>query len=202
MKLLTLAIRHKIPTFINIDTFFSSSKLTYEHLSAYTLSKKHFKEWGRYCADNKKISFSNLQIFHLYGPGDGHKKFVSSMVTRCLKGGEIDLTDGIQERDFIYISDAVSAMNLIVGVEAGMEPGYRHYDIGTGSPMRIRDFVEKVKHFCCSSVKLNYGVLPNRKGELQTSFADTTTLRSLGWLPKVSIEMGIQYVIDDIKRKL
>lgn len=201
MKLLTLAIQHKISTFINIDTFFSSAKLTYDHLSAYTLSKRQFKEWGRYCADNNKISFANLQIFHLYGPGDSHKKFVPNIVTRCLNGGEVDLTDGIQERDFIYISDAVSAIKIIVGVEAGREPGYRHYDIGTGSPICIRDFVEKVKHFCCSSVKLNFGVLPIRKGEFQTSCADTAVLRSLGWLPRVSIEMGIQYVVDDIKRK-
>ena len=62
---------------------------------------------------------------------------------RCLKGGEIDLTDGIQERDFIYISDTVSGIKVIVGVEAGREPRYRLYDIGTGSRICNRDFVKK-----------------------------------------------------------
>jgi CDP-paratose synthetase len=201
MKLLSLAIQHKIATFINIDTFFSSQHVVYEHLSAYTLSKRHFKEWGQYCANVKKIGFSNLQIFHLYGPGDSYKKFVPSMVARCLKGGEIDLTDGIQERDFIYISDAVSALKVILRVEVGREPEYRHYDIGTGSPLCIRDFMEKVKHLCSSSANLNFGALPSRKGEFQSSCADTTALRSLGWVPRVGIEAGIQSVVDDVKQR-
>lgn len=202
IKLLALAIQHKTATFINIDTFFSSSKVAYEHLGAYTLSKKHFKDWGRYCANTKKIGFTNFQIFHMYGPGDNYKKFVPSMVLRCLKGAEIDLTDGIQERDFIYISDVVSALNVILEVEAGREPGYRSYDVGTGSPMRIRDFVVKINQLCGNNAKLNFGTFPIRKGEIQSSFADTATLRSLGWMPSVSIEIGIQCVIDDTKRRI
>jgi CDP-paratose synthetase len=200
-KLLALAIRYSISTFINIDTFFSSSKIEYEHLAAYTLSKRHFKEWGRYYANIKKIGFLNLQLFHLYGEGDGQKKFVPRMVASCLHGGELDLTDGLQERDFIYISDAVSAIMTIMVAEAGSDPGYRNYDIGTGSSTSIRNFMEKVKIICCSNVKLNFGALPNRKGEFLNSYADTADLRALGWAPKVGIEMGIEYVVQDITRR-
>lgn len=202
MKLLALAIRHKIATFINFDTFFSSAKEEYSYLETYTMSKRHFKEWGQYCAKNKKIGFCNLQLFHLYGEGDNSKKFVPTMIANCLKGGEINLTDGVQKRDFIYISDVVSAVKIILIAEASREPGYRHYDIGTGNSISIRDFVEKVKFVCGSNVRLNFGALPNRKGEFTNSFADTTALHKLGWVPKVTIEMGIKSMVKDIKRKM
>lgn len=201
IRLIELAIRHDIALFINMDTFFNSDKVSYDYLGAYTLSKRHFQEWGQHCASMGRIGFANLRLFHLYGPGDGRQKFVPAMVERCLAGEEIDLTDGKQKRDFIHIDDAVAAVNAVLEVEAGRGGGYRHYDVGTGTSLCIRDFIETVKRLCCSSAKLNFGALPNRKGEFQNACAEPEALRTLGWIPRVDIEAGILTVIEDVGQR-
>jgi nucleoside-diphosphate-sugar epimerase len=201
IRLIELAIRHNVALFINMDTFFNSSKVLYDYLGAYTLSKRHFQEWGQHCANTGRIAFTNLKLFHLYGPGDGGKKFVPAMVARCMAGEEIDLTAGKQKRDFIHIDDAVAAVITVLESEAGRRGGYRHYDVGTGTAIRIRDFIETVKRLCSSNAKLNFGAVPNRKGEFQNACAEIEALRALGWAPQVGIEAGIRTVIEDIGRR-
>jgi CDP-paratose synthetase len=46
IKLVELAMQYKTPLFVNIDTFFNLKKTVYDHLGAYSLSKRHFQEWG------------------------------------------------------------------------------------------------------------------------------------------------------------
>ncbi|OGC03092.1 hypothetical protein A3H38_04300 [candidate division WOR-1 bacterium RIFCSPLOWO2_02_FULL_46_20] len=195
IRLLELAMQYNTALFINMDTFFNSKEMVYDYLGAYTLSKRHFQEWGLHCANAGRIRFVNLRLFHLYGPGDGSQKFVPSMVARCLAGEEIDLSDGTQKRDFIYIEDAVSAITIAMQAEIGQGKGYRHYDIGTGRSISIRNFMENVQQICASDAKLNFGALPTRKGEFKDACADSQMLRALGWSPKVAIEAGIQSVI-------
>lgn len=202
IKLLELAIRHGIASFINMDTFFNSNKVLYAHLGAYTLSKRHFQEWGLHCATAGRIGFVNLRLFHLYGPGDGPQKFVPAMVARCLAGEQIDLTDGEQKRDFIYIDDVVSAVGTVLEAELGQGDGYRHYDVGTGTSHSVRDFMETMQRICASGAKLNFGALPIRSGEFGDSRADTKRLRALGWQAKVDIEAGIRSVIKDTVRRI
>jgi CDP-paratose synthetase len=197
IRLLELAIQNRTGLFVNMDTFFNSNNAAYDHLGAYTLSKRHFQEWGLHCATFGRIDFVNLRLFHLYGPGDGLEKFVPAMVKRCLEGDKIDLSDGEQKRDFIHIDDAVSAIHPVLEAELGHGHGYSHYDVGTGISVSIKDFMKTVHRVCGNGAKLNFGALPTRKGEFQDSCADTQALRALGWEPRVELETGIQSVITD-----
>lgn len=201
IKLVELAMQYNTALFVNMDTFFNSKEIVYDHLGAYSLSKRHFQEWGLQCSTAGKIGFVNLRLFHLYGPGDGLQKFVPAMVKRCLAGEEIDLSDGEQKRDFIHIDDAVSAVGTVLEAELGRVKGYRHYDVGTGKSLRIKDFMETMQRVCASGTKLNFGALPTRKGEFKDACADIQALRALGWEAKVDIEAGIQSVIKDASRR-
>jgi CDP-paratose synthetase len=201
IRLLELAIQYDVGLFVNIDTFFNANKVEYAYLSAYTLSKRHFQEWGLLCATAARINFVNLRLFHLYGPGDGPHKFVPTMIKRCLAGEEIDMTDGEQKRDFIHIEDAISAIGKVLEAELDRRYGYCHFDVGTGTSLRIKDFMEMVQRICNSGAKLNFGTLPTSKGEILDSRADTKALRTLGWEARVGIEAGIQSVINDAIRR-
>jgi CDP-paratose synthetase len=201
MELLELSMQYKTALFVNVDTFFNSKEMVYDYLGAYTLSKKHFQEWGLHCATEGRVSFINLRLFHLYGPGDGPQKFVHAMVARCLAGEEIALSDGEQKRDFIHIADAVSAISTVIDAEIGKGKGYRHYDVGTGTSTSIMDFMKTVQRVCASGAKLNFGALPTRKGEFKDACADTKALCALGWKPTIGIETGIRSVINDARQR-
>ncbi len=201
IKLLELGMSHSVSMFVNMDTFFNSASSNYSHLSAYTLSKRHLQEWGQQLGRDRRINFVNLRLHHLYGAGDGQDKFVPTIVRRCLAGDEIDLTDGSQERDFIHVEDAASAVATVLQAKVTGSGGYHHYDVGTGNPVSIRSFVETVNRLCSAGAKLNFGTLPMREGEFRRACADTSALRALGWAPHVSLETGIQSVIDDMSQR-
>jgi CDP-paratose synthetase len=201
MRLLEKAIVHNVPLFANIDTFFNSGKAHYNYLSAYSLSKRHFQEWGKHCAEACKIRFLNLRLSHLYGPGDNLQKFIPSMVSGCLAGEKIDLTEGEQKRDFIHINDVVGAVDMVLKTELGCAHGYRHYDIGTGVSISIREFVETVNQACGYRAILNFGALPHRQGEFEDACADSQALSNIGWVPKVNLAAGIRTVIEDLARR-
>lgn len=202
IRLIELAIENNVSLFTNIDTFFNSSQALYDHLGAYTLSKRHFQEWGQLLGIAHKINFANLRLYHLYGPGDSLHKFVPTIVERCLEGKEIDLTDGLQKRDFIHVDDAASAISTILGAELNREYGYHHYDVGTGMSVPIREFVETVREICATEVTLNFGALTTRAGEFKDACADTKALCSLGWKPMVGLNAGINSVIQDVSRRV
>ena len=198
IKLIELAIKNKVKLFINIDTFFvKSRKVKYNYLQSYILSKRQFLEWGKYLANSQKISFSNIRLFHLYGPGDRGHKFIPNIVKRCLQGGEIDLTKGDQKRDFIYISDAVSAVGMIIKNNICKKLKFRHYDIGTGESISIKEIILTVKALSKSNIILNFGALPYRKGEFNDIYANTLAIRKIDWAPKIDIKTGLLNVINE-----
>ncbi|MDR1896758.1 MAG: NAD-dependent epimerase/dehydratase family protein, partial [Prevotellaceae bacterium] len=94
-NLLDLAIETQVKTFINTDTVLD------KFVSAYALTKNQLKDWLYF--RRNEIKTINMQLEHFYGPGCNNSNFVTAMIER-LKNNEasIDLTEGEQQRDFIY----------------------------------------------------------------------------------------------------
>lgn len=195
VRLLEQAMAASVGLFINIDTFFNTKNSDYEYLGEYALSKRQFQEWGELCGRRGKIRFVNLRLFHLYGPGDGPEKFVSAIIRDCMRDDTIDLTEGLQRRDFIFVEDAVSAVNCVLAEESGKPIGYVHYDVGTGNSCSIREFVEAIKRLSSSRSILNFGSLPSRSGEFADACADVRALRRIGWSPAIGLEEGLRATI-------
>ncbi len=197
MALLGFALINNINKFINLDTFYNSKKNNYEHLQSYVLSKRHFQEWGKHLSNEANISFVNLCLFHVYGEEDSAHKFVSTIIQRCQAGENIDLTAGLQKRDFIHVDDVVEAIGTVAKVK--LNHGYHHFDVGTGETISIMDFVKMANRFCGNKAKLNFGALKTRDGEWKDICADPSSLISLGWGKKISIEKGLENLCNSNK---
>jgi nucleoside-diphosphate-sugar epimerase len=200
MTLMNAAINNSVALFVNIDSFFNDGAGKYSYLGEYALSKRNFQEWGSAVASRTLINFINLKMFHLYGPNDGADKFIPSTILACLRGDELDLTLGEQKRDFIFVQDAVVALNLIIKKELNSTSGYVNYDIGSGSAISIREMVEKIKSLTGSHSQLNFGAVPSRVGEFEKSVANISMLRSLGWPDLHSLEDGLNLTIKSYMR--
>ena len=112
---------------------------------------------------------------------------------------EISLTKGHQKRDFIYIDDVVAAYLLIIE-KASILKGFNEYDLGTGTLMEVKVFVELLKdlyqkHLGNTSSKLLFGAVPYREGEMMTVKVDNSGLVALGWKPDISVKQGLQNLI-------
>ena len=179
VSLLSLRDNFQCKCFINTDTIID------KRVSSYSKSKKQFREW----------------LEHFYGPGDDKSKFISSVIGNLLRNADhIDFTAGEQQRDFIYIDDVVEAFLLIIKNASSAGKGFYDYEIGTNRLISIKDIVKMMKNMTGNTVtKLNFGVLPYRENELMLSSVNTEKIRSSGWVPKYTIEAGIQHTVNTEK---
>lgn len=198
LKILKLAVDYKVPAFVNTDTLLD------KRINAYSLSKKQFFEWMK--TYSSQISCANVALEHFYGPDDDPSKFVSMIVHQILaKVPSIALTRGEQKRDFIYIDDVVEGFVSILysmyeNPQNHPAPGLKHFEIGSGSAIRIRDFVELVRRISKNSeTRLDFGALPYRENEVMESKVDLTSLLALGWKARVGLEEGITKMINQEK---
>lgn len=192
LQLLDLCKNQGIPNFLYLDTCFS---LEYPYLRNYTLSKKQMVQWGRLTAAESNVRFINLELQHPYGPNDRKGKFVPWIINQCLTADTIDLTEGSQEKDFIFVEDVANALICLIEKSNQISFGYRHYKCGSGTPTKIRDFVKLIHEISGSEAELNFGAIATRSGEPAISVADITSLSALGWKPEVSLHVGLMKTI-------
>ena len=191
LKLLDAASNANVKKFINTDTILD------KYLNLYSLSKNHLLEWGKFYSMQKKIEFINLRLEHFYGCDDDNTKFTSVVINRCIENKySLELTEGEQKRDFIYIDDVVSAY-LIIMENNNYNKWFDEYEVGTGISVSIKEFVQTVYHLTNSTIKLNFGALPYRIGEVMISNAEITKLTNLGWSCKYGLKEGLMKTINN-----
>jgi nucleoside-diphosphate-sugar epimerase len=196
IKLIELAIKHKVGCFINTDSFYNKNKIPYSGLFNYSLSKKTFLVWLK--TFSQEIKVINVTLEHLYGPYDSNTKFMEYVIQEIgfKKVPQIGLTQGLQKRDFVYIDDVVDAYLLLVEYGLKKEFAYRNFEIGTGVSLEIRNVVSLIKEISKSNTKLCLGELPYRSGEIMDSKANVFKLSALGWVPKYNLVHGITKILD------
>ena len=152
------------------------------------------------CTHNK-IFFVNMRLEHFYGPEDADSKFTSHVMNSCLRNvPELKLTFGEQKRDFIYIDDVVSAYLIILDKIKGFSDFFNEFDVGSGAPVSIRHFVEKVHQITKSQTHLAFGSIPYRTGEMMSSNANVESLVELGWFCKTNLDKGLKLVMQGYKQ--
>ena len=181
-----LARQAGVPIFLNAHTSLPLS------LNAYALSKHQLLEWLLLVAGTTHIV--HLRMESIFGPGDDPTKFNEWIVQQFLAGAEsVALTPGLQDRDFIYIDDAVAACMVCLDHAANFKPN-EIVDIGSGTAVSVRHFAECAKRITGAATRLDFGALPYRPNELMHAQADISRLSALGWRPKVSLEEGLEAV--------
>lgn len=197
ISILDAAISNKVKYFINTDSYFNKENLSYNYLLNYVLSKKSLLLWLK--AFSKKIQVSNLILEHVYGKNDNDEKFVSKMIDSIAikKIDQINLTHGDQKRDFIHVDDVCNAYICILKYMQKHKWRYRNFEIGTGIPISIKDFVQEIKTISKSNTILNFGYIPYREDEIMISCADTTELRNTGFKCKYNYKTGLSQILGE-----
>ena len=185
LAILSGALSSGVSMFINTDTSLSAQA------SHYAASKKSFLKSAKKRCEGGPIRLVNMVLEQVFGPGDGASKFTSYVISGCHNNvSELALTEGQQQRDFIYIDDAVDAFMRVI--EADVSAPYQEYPLGLGTTVTIRDFVEMVKRITGADTRLCFGAVPYRTNEVMMSRADTAPLNALGWQPQIDLEEAIR----------
>jgi CDP-paratose synthetase len=185
LRLLDLAVRHRVPAFLQAGT------LLPRDVSPYARSKAQFLEWLETFGD--RLACVEVAMDHFYGPGDDPSKFVTRVVRDLVCGVDaIALTPGGQRRDFVYVDDCADAFVRVLGAVREVAPGFRRFEVGTGRTTSIRDLVTLAWDLAGRpATRLDFGALPYRPHERTEVTVDLGPIRSLGWSPTVPLEDGL-----------
>ncbi len=170
----------------NIPFIFASSASVYGNgngpLNDYARSKRQV-ESDLHDLTTRPTDEYALRLFNVYGPGDEAKGYMTSMVSKALRGKK-QFYDPSAARDFVHVDDVVSVMLWCWR----NRPPSGIYDVGTGQARTVREM--------CGIVGIepeDIGVPIDQQGKLQThTQADLTKLRAAGYdKPFLSLEEGI-----------
>ena len=194
LNILHAATRNGVRAFINTDTILDKG------VSDYSLSKKQFLDWLE--SYSNKIIAINVALEHFYGPSDDPSKFVTYIIHSLLSEVScIQLTEGLQKRDFIFIDDVVSAFLLIIKNVPSFNNQLYRFEVGSNQPVQIRRFVELVKRISENdNTVLDFGAIPYRINEVMSSDVNIIELEKLGWKPEISLVDGITRTINFEKK--
>lgn len=141
-----------------------------------------------------------VRYFSVYGSPQVPKKkshswCVAIFAMRIMKQKPIILFgDGTQIRDFIHVSDVAHA--TVLALEKKETTG-QVFNIGTGSPISIKEIAEKVMTRL-GETSIEYK--PHPSGDPKGGYADTKLMKALlGWEPTITLNEGIQEYCEWIK---
>src|SRR5947208_2021350 len=157
-------------------------------VSPYGVTKMAAEQLGYLYHVNHGLPVVAMRYFTVYGPRQRPDMAFHRFIRAALGDEPLSLYgDGGQTRDFTFVSDAVAA--TIAAGERGVNG--RSYNIGGGSRVSMNDVIKIIERIAGRPLKVNREGA--QKGDMRDTYADTTLARQdLAFLPKVSLEEGIQ----------
>lgn len=183
----------------NTKAFINTDTLLHRNINTYAFSKAQLVDWMVYLS-NKNTKIINVKLEHMYGPSGDHNNFICWLVGQMRQNVQkIELTSGLQKRDFIYIDDVVSAYEVIIKNISKFQD-YEEFELGTGNSIEVKVFIEKVYKEILKQQNINtellFGAIAYRENENMDMKANIQKLVSFGWKPEVSIESGIKKILN------
>lgn len=149
------------------------------------------------------VSCTALRLQNVYGPGQSLKNpytgilSIFSSLIRTDQSLNI-FEDGLESRDFVYISDVIWAM--VLSIENDTD-NVDVYNVGSGMAVNVI----KVAETLCKYLNTNVPIEITGKfriGDIRHNFADISKInKALGFEPKYNFEKGIELFTDWVKNQ-
>jgi CDP-glucose 4,6-dehydratase len=130
---------------------------------------------------------------NIYGPGDmNFSRLIPDAIRSALLNRALEIrSDGLMERDFMYVDDAINGYLLLAESLSRPEIAGQAFNFGTQQPISVLDLCVKIQNI--SGSDLAPRVLNTAKYEIPKQFLDTGKARRLlGWNLKHTLEDGLK----------
>lgn len=145
----------------------------------------------------------SLRCFNIYGPrqdpSSPYSGVISRFVDMAVAGMSLTIYgDGLQTRDFVFVSDVVEAYCLAAFRENIPTEGGRIYNVGSGHPTSILDLARLICRLTRRPESITFG--PERPGDIRHSTASIEAIaRDMGWTPRMGLEDGLKRTIQWVR---
>jgi len=127
-----------------------------------------------------------------YGPNQFPEKVIPLFITNAIDDLQVPLYgDGLNERDWLHVSDHCRALDLLIGEGVSGEV----YNVGGGNQVRNVDLTRRILELAGKPESL-IRPIADRQGHDRRYSLDTSKLEALGWRPQVPFERGLRETVD------
>lgn len=167
--------------------------------SSYGAAKAAGARFAAAAAASRGIAYQWVRLFGIYGPGEAAHRLPSHVIRGLSKGTPVALSHGRQQRDLLYIDDAVAG--LIRAAEIAEEQRLGPFNICTGHPVTIRSVSETIAdRMGISRALLQFDNQALRSNEQMWMVGDNRAFASAsGWRPVVELEQGLDRLIEAVR---
>jgi UDP-glucose 4-epimerase len=170
-------------------------------LSPYAAAKAAGELYAQAYAASYGLETVCLRFFNIFGPrqrADSPYSGVIALFVAAMTAGKAPAVhgDGLQSRDFTYVTNAVQAL-----MKAAQAPGAsgQTYNVGTGRRTTVIDLAAALNRVMGTNLNPQHG--PARTGDVRHSCADISrTQRDLGYQPVVGFEEGLRQTLEWYRR--
>jgi UDP-glucose 4-epimerase len=162
-------------------------------LSYYGVSKLAGEHYLRCFADLSGATATALRFFNVYGPRQDPANPYSGVISKFIATAEAGTPvcifgDGLQTRDFIHVTDVVSAL-MAAGERQG--GGFMALNVASGKGVSVNELASLIVEAKKATAATVHAVA--RDGEIRHSLGDTKKAEEiLGFKAKVSLADGLR----------
>ena len=158
--------------------------------------------WGKRAACEMLRCWNNLngtpacwlRPFLVYGPGQSGNMVVPYLLRQTMHGGVAQLSDGEQQRDFVYVDDVAEAL---VAAAESPQPQFEIFNIGTGIATPVRSVLSRIGEALGISDRVQFGAISRRPGEPDVQIADVKKAKQkLNWQARTNWIAGVQKLVE------
>ena len=168
---------------LNPSSIYAASKAAGE-----LLCETYSKSYG--------LDITVARSFSIYGPKSPPYLVTTKIITQIINGNKIRIGNLSPKRDFLYVSDAISAFELLINKNL---KGFSKFNVGFGKSFSIREICKKLVQISRKKIFIESDKNLFRKSEIPNLVCDSSKIKKLGWRPKISIEEGLQMTFESFK---
>ncbi len=160
--------------------------------NGYGMAKLCAGQISRLYCRQLKMEHVWVRVLSVYGPYDGDRTMVSSVIRELLEGRSPDCTLGQQQWDYLYSKDAGRAFSLLG--EKGINE--KIYCLGSGKVNFLSEYIEQMRNIIAPEIPIGFGKIPYSEKQVMYLCADISELRQdTGFVPEYTFKQGITETI-------
>jgi len=166
-------------------------------ISPYAATKLAGEYYCRVFNEIYKLETVSLRYFNVFGPRQSLESQYAVVIPKfitCLLNNEAPPIhgDGLQSRDFTYVSNVVEA-NLLAMVREKAKG--QVFNVACGKAYNLLELVEKLNRIMDKNIKPKF--TPLRLGDVRHTLADISKAKKLlGFAPEINFEEGLKRCVE------
>ena len=157
-------------------------------LSVYSRSKYLAANYLLKIYKKKKFPVTIIRLYQVYGPRQDLNRFIPIVINNCIRNRIFPCSNGKQYRDFIYVTDVISAILKCLKKE---KSNGKIINLGSGKPLKIKNIIFLIKKIAKGG-RPALGKITLRKEENLITYPNTFRAKKLlNWRPKIKFKPGL-----------